>query len=84
MVPAYLNELSPGPVRAIFPGLAYQVGNLVTSRNGRLQALLAKRFPGGLQTVMAATVVIIALLLALVTIFGKEKAGLELRTEDNP
>ncbi len=83
VVPAYLNELSPGPVRAIFPGLAYQVGNLVTSRNGRLQALLAKRFPGGLQTVMAATVVIIALLLALVTIFGKEKAGLELRTEDN-
>ena len=83
VVPAYLNELSPGPVRAIFPGLAYQVGNLVTSRNGRLQALLAKRFPGGLQTVMAATVVVIALLLAVVTIFGREKAGLELRTEDN-
>jgi SHS family lactate transporter-like MFS transporter len=25
VVPAYLTELSPGPVRAIFPGLAYQL-----------------------------------------------------------
>lgn len=75
VVPAYLNELSPAAVRAIFPGLAYQLGNLITSRNGKLQALLAKRYPGGLRTVMAGTVVVIALLLALMTALGKERKG---------
>ena len=82
VVPAYLNELSPGPVRAIFPGFAYQVGNLITSRNGRLQAVLAKRYPGGLRTVLAGTVVLVALLLALVTAFGRERSGAELTASD--
>jgi SHS family lactate transporter-like MFS transporter len=82
VVPAYLNELSPGPVRAIFPGFAYQVGNLVTSRNGKLQAVLAKRYPGGLRTVLTGTVVVVALLLALVTLFGKERGGAELTLQD--
>jgi SHS family lactate transporter-like MFS transporter len=31
VVPAYLSELSPGPVRATFPGFAYQLGNLITT-----------------------------------------------------
>ena len=78
VVPAYLNELSPPAVRATFPGLAYQVGNLLMSRNQNAQAALARRYPGGLKTVMAATVVIVALVLALVTSFGKEKVGAEL------
>jgi SHS family lactate transporter-like MFS transporter len=82
VVPAYLNELSPGPVRAIFPGFAYQVGNLLTSRNGKLQALLAKRYPGGLRTVLAGTVVVVALLLALITFFGKERGGADLTATD--
>ena len=75
VVPAYLNELSPPAVRAVFPGLAYQLGNLLTSRNGKLQALLAKRYPGGLETVLAGTVIVVALLLALVTALGAERKG---------
>jgi SHS family lactate transporter-like MFS transporter len=82
IVPAYLNELSPGPVRAIFPGFAYQLGNLITSRNGKLQAVLAKRYPGGLRTVLAGTVVIVAVLLAVVTLFGQEKVGMALTSDD--
>ena len=35
VVPAYLTELSPAPVRATVPGLAYQLGGLVTSWNGK-------------------------------------------------
>ncbi len=75
VVPAYLNELSPGAVRAIFPGLAYQLGNLLMSRNQNVQAALAKRYPGGLRTVLAGTVILVALVLALVTSFGREKLG---------
>ena len=41
IIPAHLNELAPGPVRAIFPGVAYQLGNLLSSRNAVFQAAYA-------------------------------------------
>ena len=42
IVPVHLNELSPGAVRAMFPGFAYQLGNLLMSRNGVFQAQIAE------------------------------------------
>src|SRR6202047_644195 len=53
VIPAHLNELSPAPVRAIFPGLAYQMGNLLSSRNSVFQTEWASRFPGGLRVVLS-------------------------------
>jgi SHS family lactate transporter-like MFS transporter len=76
IVPAHLNELSPGPVRAIFPGLAYQLGNLCSSRNGVFQATLAARFHGGsLRIVMSGTAIVAALLVAGITALGREAKG---------
>ncbi len=76
VIPAHLNELSPGPVRAVFPGFAYQLGNLCSSRNGVFQAALAQRFSGGaLNTVMSYTVVVGAIAIALVTGLGREARG---------
>jgi MFS transporter, SHS family, lactate transporter len=77
VVPAYLSELSPGPVRATFPGFAYQLGNLITSRNSVIQARAAEKF-GGFGKVLAFTVLIVACCLALVTAFGRESRGTEL------
>jgi MFS transporter, SHS family, lactate transporter len=77
VVPAYLSELSPGPVRATFPGMAYQLGNLITSRNSVLQARMAERF-GGYGKVLAATVLLVASCLALVTLLGRESRGTDL------
>jgi len=77
VVPAYLNELSPEPVRATFPGLAYQLGNLITSRNSVLQAQAAVRF-GGFGKVLGFTVFIVAAYLAIVTSFGRESKGADL------
>ena len=77
VVPAYLSELSPEPVRATFPGLAYQLGNLITSRNSVLQAQAADRF-GGYGKVLALTVLIVAAYLAIVTSLGKESRGADL------
>jgi len=77
VVPAYLTELSPGPVRAIFPGLAYQLGNLLTSRNLVIQNKLAERFHD-FSPVLAGTVILVALALALVTACGRESRGVEL------
>ena len=76
IIPAHLNELSPGPVRAVFPGFAYQLGNLCSSRNGVFQAALAQRYSGGVLTaVMSWTVVAGAILIALVTGVGREARG---------
>jgi MFS transporter, SHS family, lactate transporter len=69
--------LSPGPVRATFPGFAYQLGNLITSRNSVLQARAAERL-GSYGKVLAFTVLIVALFLALITSLGKESRGTEL------
>ena len=73
-VPAYLSELSPHAVRATFPGLAYQLGNLITSRNSVLQAQAAVRF-GGYGPVLAVTVLIVAIFLVFVTSLGRESKG---------
>ncbi|MGB7546895.1 MAG: MFS transporter [Terracidiphilus sp.] len=74
VVPAYLTELSPAPVRATAPGLAYQLGGLVTSWNGKAQALAAERW-GNYPAVLAITVVIVALSLAALALAGHEAKG---------
>jgi len=76
VIPAHLNELSPPAVRGTFPGLAYQLGNFFSSRNGVVQARLAEqRFGGGFAPVMAWTVLFIATLVAVVTGSGSERKG---------
>ncbi len=77
VVPAYLTELSPAPVRATAPGLAYQLGGLVTSWNGRGQALAAERW-GSYRAVLAITVVVVALSLAALAAVGREARGREM------
>jgi SHS family lactate transporter-like MFS transporter len=42
VVPAHLNELSPGPLRGFFPGFAYQLGVLCSSGITYIEALLGE------------------------------------------
>ena len=74
VVPAYLTELSPAPVRATAPGLAYQLGGLITSWNGKGQALAAERW-GNYPAMLAITVVVVALALAGLAALGREAKG---------
>ena len=79
VIPAHLNELSPPAVRGTFPGFAYQLGNLLASRNVVLQArLVERRFGGSFPPVLSWTVVMVASLVALVTLSGKERRGVDL------
>jgi SHS family lactate transporter-like MFS transporter len=79
VIPVHLNELSPGPVRAIFPGLAYQIGNLTTSYNGHIQtAIAASLFAGHLGPVLGWTVLLVGVAVALLSGFGKEAKGADL------
>ena len=81
VIPAHLNELSPAAVRGTFPGLAYQLGNLLASRNAVIQAKLAEQhYAGSYAPVLAWTVVMIACLVAVVTWAGHERHGADLST----
>jgi len=44
LVPAHLNELSPAEARGTFPGVVYQLGNLLASYAAPLQAALAVQY----------------------------------------
>jgi SHS family lactate transporter-like MFS transporter len=79
VIPAHLNELSPSAVRGTFPGFAYQLGNLLSSRNVVIQAKLAEQRYGGIfAPVMAWTVLIVASLVAVVTALGRERKGADM------
>ena len=79
IIPAHLNELSPSAVRATFPGLTYQLGNLLASRNSVIQAkLVEQHYAGNYAPVLAWTALLVAVLVAGVTIAGKEAKGADL------
>jgi SHS family lactate transporter-like MFS transporter len=79
VIPAHLNELSPPAVRGTFPGFAYQIGNLLSSRNVVIQAKLAEQRYGGIfAPVLAWTVLIVASLVAVVTWSGRERKGADM------
>ena len=73
VVPAYLNELSPAEIRATFPGLTYQLGNLIASPNGSLQLAMANGWFGGhLPFPLAIVVGTVALVIAVLALSGPE------------
>lgn len=80
VVPVYLSEISPGPVRATFPGVVYQLGNLIASKISNLQARAAER-AGSYGPVLAVTIIAVALFIAAVMSFASESRGAEIITE---
>jgi SHS family lactate transporter-like MFS transporter len=79
IIPAHLNELSPPAVRGTFPGLAYQLGNLLASRISVLQAkLVERRYHGSFPPVLTWTVLVVATLVAAITLSGRERSGADL------
>ena len=75
VVPAYLNELSPAAIRATFPGLTYQLGNLIASPNGNLQLLIAHHTGGSLALPLALVVGTVAVLIAVLATFGPDSGN---------
>ncbi len=80
VIPAHLNELSPGDVRGTFPGLTYQFGNLISAGSAQIEAAYAAtmQLPGGgadysraLMTIMIGVFVAVFVLTAI----GPERRG---------
>jgi SHS family lactate transporter-like MFS transporter len=78
VVPAYLSELSPASLRAMFPGFVYQFGNLIASRNAVIQARIAESHHGNYSLALAGVAGITAVALALWSSLGPERRGEEL------
>jgi SHS family lactate transporter-like MFS transporter len=75
VVPAYLNEMSPPAVRAMFPGFVYQLGNLIASRNAPIQAGIAESHGGNYGLALAWVAGVTAIVLAGWISFGPERKG---------
>ena len=75
VIPAHLNELSPGPVRATLPGFVYQIGNFLASYNGPFQAKIAENSGGNYSYALALVAGIVAIAIVVVIRFSPERRG---------
>ncbi len=73
VIPAHINELSPGQLRGFFPGFAYQLGVLCASSISYVEPLLGERFSYTQSMgILAAAVLSIG---AVVIYLGPENKG---------
>lgn len=70
VIPAHINELSPGALREFFPGFAYQIGVLIAAGSAPIEALFGRHFTLAQSMRMFAAIVFI--FGALVTAAGPE------------
>ena len=83
VVPVHLNELSPPQFRAAFPGIAYQIGNAISSPAAEIVTGISEHtfvtFKGkkveAFGPTMGVATAIIAVSLAFWTAIGKEHRG---------
>ncbi|AFT85514.1 MFS transporter [Paraburkholderia phenoliruptrix] len=78
VIPVHLNEISPDEIRATFPGLVYQLGNLIASVNGPLQASAAEAHGNNYALVMAVVIGIVALVICALIPFSRERRGIDM------
>jgi SHS family lactate transporter-like MFS transporter len=75
IIPAHINELSPGPVRGFFPGFAYQLGVLIASAVPYVEASLAENLGYAVAMEIAAGSVLA--LGAIIILAGPEARGIQ-------
>ncbi len=76
IIPVHLNELSPAEIRATFPGVVYQLGNLIASRNLPIQVAIAEAHGNNYGLAMAYVVGTVAVVIALLVLRGPERHGI--------
>jgi MFS transporter, SHS family, lactate transporter len=75
VIPVHLNELSPPEIRATFPGVVYQLGNLVASRNLPIQVTIAEAYGNNYGLAMAMVIGTVAVIIVLLVLWGPERRG---------
>jgi SHS family lactate transporter-like MFS transporter len=91
VIPAHLNELSPGDVRGTFPGFTYQLGNLFSAYAAQWEAAYAtKSFPlpppQGADYAHAMRIVMLIVFAAvfILAAIGPERRGVSFSEEAAP
>jgi SHS family lactate transporter-like MFS transporter len=79
VIPAHLTEMSPNAIRGFYPGVTYQLGNLLAAFNLPIQERLAAAH--GYPFALAATIVPVLIVVALLTVIGKDATGIRFGTE---
>jgi SHS family lactate transporter-like MFS transporter len=78
VIPAHLNELSPPSIRATFPGVVYQLGNLLASYNATLQAGIGASMDHNYSWALAGVAGVVAVVIAVLVGFGREAHGVHM------
>ncbi|WP_055586311.1 MFS transporter [Streptacidiphilus griseoplanus] len=80
VIPAHLNELSPDAIRGFYPGVTYQLGNLIAALNLPVQEALAADhgYPAAIMVTVLPTLVVVILLTAV----GREAKGVRFGAVD--
>ncbi|ORW51592.1 sugar transporter [Mycobacterium parmense] len=81
VIPAHLTELSPDAIRGLYPGVTYQLGNLLAAFNLPIQERLAESH--GYPFALAATIVPVLLAVALLTLAGRDATGIRFGTAES-
>ena len=75
IIPVHLNELSPPEIRATFPGVVYQLGNFIASRNLPIQVMIAEAHGNNYGLAMASVVGTVVVVIILMVLWGPERRG---------
>lgn len=74
------GTLSPDAIRGVYPGVTYQLGNLLAAFNLPIQERLAESH--GYPFALAATIVPVLLVVAVLTAIGKDATGIRFGTTE--
>ncbi|WP_250865780.1 MFS transporter [Caballeronia sp. INSB1] len=78
VIPVHLNGISPDEIRATFPGLVYQLGNLLAAVNATMQASLAASHGNNYGMAMAIVAGVVAVVIAGLIFFSHERRGIDM------
>ncbi|MCV7259126.1 MFS transporter [Mycobacterium shimoidei] len=80
VIPAHLTEMSPDAIRGFYPGVTYQLGNLLAAFNLPIQEHLADSH--GYPFALAATITPVLVAVALLTTLGTDATGIRFGTRE--
>ncbi len=81
VIPAHLTEMSPDAIRGLYPGVTYQLGNLLAAFNLPIQEHLAESH--GYPFALAVTIVPVLLAVTILTLIGKDATGIRFGTAES-
>lgn len=81
VIPAHLTEMSPDAIRGLYPGVTYQLGNLLAAFNLPIQERLAESH--GYPFALAATIVPVLAAVVVLTLIGKDATGIRFDTTES-